>query len=47
MAGGVSEWFKESVLKTDDPARGRGFESPSLLHWRSTQVVEEAPLLRV
>ena len=25
--GEVSEWFKELVLKTSDPARDRGFES--------------------
>ncbi len=28
--GEVSEWFKEPVLKTGDPARDRGFESHSL-----------------
>ena len=25
--GGVSEWFKELVLKTSESARARGFES--------------------
>ena len=28
--GEVSEWFKELVLKTSDPARDRGFESHPL-----------------
>ena len=28
--GEVSEWFKEPVLKTGDPARDRGFESHPL-----------------
>ena len=28
--GKVSEWFKEPVLKTGDPARDRGFESHPL-----------------
>ena len=28
----MSEWFKEPVLKTGDPATGRGFESHSLRH---------------
>ena len=27
LFGEVSEWFKELVLKTSDPARDRGFES--------------------
>ena len=56
--GEVSEWFKELVLKTSDPARDRGFESHSLRHldliehldrtfqWSCTQVGDEAPLLR-
>ena len=30
MYGEMSERFKELVLKTSDPARGRGFESHSL-----------------
>ena len=30
--GEMSEWFKELVLKTSDPATGRGFESHSLRH---------------
>ena len=30
MHGEVSEWFKELVLKTSDPARDRGFESHPL-----------------
>ena len=54
----MSEWFKELVLKTSDPARDRGFESHSLRHilisynldrsfpWSCTQVGDEAPLLR-
>ena len=57
-SGEVSEWFKELVLKTSDPARDRGFESHSLRHldliehldrtfqWSCTQVGDEAPLLR-
>ena len=46
--GQVSEWFKEPVLKTGDPARDRGFESHPLRQeafWRSTQVAEEDGLL--
>ena len=31
--GEVSEWFKELVLKTSDPARDRGFESHPLRHF--------------
>ena len=31
--GEMSEWFKEPVLKTGDPATGRGFESHSLRHF--------------
>ena len=52
LHGGVSERFKELVLKTSDSERDRGFESHPLRHnniehnWRSTQVAEEAPLLR-
>ena len=30
LNGQVSEWFKELVLKTSDPARDRGFESHPL-----------------
>ena len=30
--GEVSEWFKELVLKTSDPARDQGFESLPLRH---------------
>ena len=56
--GEMSERFKELVLKTSDPVTGRGFESHSLRQnisskytvktapWRSTQVGDEAPLLR-
>ena len=55
--GEMSEWFKEPVLKTGDRASDRGFESHSLRHfnltvldrnvpWSSTQVGDEAPLLR-
>ena len=32
LNGEVSEWFKELVLKTSDPARDQGFESLSLRH---------------
>ena len=57
LHGEMSEWFKELVLKTSDPARDRGFESHSLRHilieqfertfpWSCTQVGDEAPLLR-
>ena len=31
--GEMSERFKEPVLKTGDPATGRGFESHSLRHF--------------
>ena len=33
ILGGVSERFKELVLKTSDSARGRGFESHPLRHY--------------
>ena len=33
--GEMSERFKEPVLKTGDPATGRGFESHSLRHFLS------------
>jgi hypothetical protein len=33
--GEVSEWFKEPVLKTGDPATGHGFESHPLRHYVS------------
>ena len=50
LRGGVSEWFKELVLKTSDPARDQGFESLPLRHIskirRNTQEAEGAPLLR-
>ncbi len=43
----MSERFKELVLKTSDTERYRGFESHPLRQTRrSTQVAEEAPLLR-
>ena len=55
-SGGVSEWFKEPVLKTGDPRKGTVGSNPTpsarililnnLALWRSTQVAEEAPLLR-
>ena len=35
--GEMSERFKEPVLKTGDPATGRGFESHSLRHILSGQ----------
>ncbi len=45
--GEVSEWFKELVLKTSDPARDQGFESLPLrqnfTNWRITQVVKRLP----
>ena len=54
--GEMSERFKEPVLKTGDPATGRGFESHSLRHFNlsnircsirsGTQEAEGAPLLR-
>ena len=51
--GEVSEWLMELVLKTSDSERDRGFESHLLRlykqlisSWRSTQVVEGAPLER-
>ncbi len=56
--GEMSERFKELVLKTSDPATGRGFESHSLRHFfpfsncicflirSDTQEAEGAPLLR-
>ena len=33
----MSEWFKELVLKTSDPARDQGFESLSLRHEKSLE----------
>ena len=55
--GEVSEWFKELVLKTSDPARDRGFEShPLRQHFsyifnfvtimQKYSSGDEAPLLR-
>ena len=53
--GEVSEWFKEPVLKTGDPARDRGFESHPLRQQNTIYFVtimqkyssgDEAPLLR-
>lgn len=49
--GEVSEWFKELVLKTSDPARDQGFESLPLRHFifhytEDYSSGEEAPLLR-
>lgn len=35
--GGVSERFKELVLKTSDPERDRGFESHPLRHNLNTE----------
>ncbi len=54
MYGEVSEWFKELVLKTSDPARDRGFESHPLrhlifincYHMEMYSSGDEAPLLR-
>ena len=56
ISGEMSEWFKELVLKTSDPARDQGFESLSLrqlndkvLYFTYTEDYssgEEAPLLR-
>ena len=34
----MSERFKEPVLKTGDPATGRGFESHSLRHFFSKRI---------
>ena len=40
----MSEWFMESVLKTDDVERHRGFESLSLRHfYRSLPAMEKYP----
>ncbi|CAB1254604.1 protein of unknown function [Ruminococcaceae bacterium BL-6] len=41
--GGVSEWFKELVLKTSDPARDQEFESLPLRHFLN----DFSPLLRM
>ena len=54
LFGEVSEWFKELVLKTSDPARDQGFESLPLRHLYQNKTLhtedyssgEEAPLLR-
>ena len=56
LLGGMSEWFKELVLKTSDSARNQGFESLplrhfSVIHYNTFTVEkdssgEEAPLLR-
>ena len=35
--GEVSEWFKELVLKTSDPARDRGFESHPLRQFNTNK----------
>ena len=39
VSGEVSEWFKELVLKTSDPARDRGFESHPLRQGETTEAV--------
>ena len=36
--GEMSERFKEPVLKTGDPATGRGFESHSLRHFSLSDI---------
>ena len=36
----MSEWFKELVLKTSDPARDQGFESLSLRHENSLESLD-------
>ena len=56
LYGEMSEWFKELVLKTSDPARDQGFESLSLrqpnikvmnfTYMEDYSSGEEAPLLR-
>ena len=56
LYGEMSEWFKELVLKTSDPARDQGFESLSLRQLNNKYLYfaymedyssgEEAPLLR-
>lgn len=38
--GRVSEWFKESVLKTDDVERHRGFESYLFRHIKCPERLE-------
>ena len=46
LYGEMSEWFKELVLKTSDPARGQGFESLSLRHISNpTETMETIVLL--
>lgn len=53
FCGGVSEWFKELVLKTSDSERDQEFESLPLrqfhlsyVHLEKYSSGEEAPLLR-
>ena len=41
--GGVSEWFKELVLKTSESARARGFESYLLRMRPVGQAVKTSP----
>ena len=41
--GGMSEWFKESVLKTDDSERNQGFESLSLLQEKYSSGRRDTP----
>ena len=38
----MSEWFKELVLKTSDPARDQGFESLSLRQAKRPSLLKKA-----
>ena len=42
LYGEMSEWFKELVLKTSDPARDQGFESLSLRQFINSCYCESA-----
>ena len=42
----MSEWFKELVLKTSDPARDQGFESLSLRQFNQLFTLPYGGLLK-
>ena len=46
LFGEVSEWFKELVLKTSDPARDQGFESLPLRHLYQKENTSHGGLLK-
>ena len=47
VCGEVSEWFKELVLKTSDPARDRGFESHPFRQYYIYIIVTDGEVLKL